>query len=209
MAGHHHHRAGTGLVAAGPFAQQADAVHVRHPDVEQHQVRMQGAAPLAGLRGIRGRHHLVALFGKNFLEKATDVGFVVHDEDSAGAHACALLNSFARTSRRNIALRASSSAGSAIVTRTPPSARFVASTQPACSSTSFFTIARPSPVPFGLLVTYGSKILSTESCGMPGPLSSTMTNTACRSNSSVPRVVTRKTPCSCPSSASTALRMRL
>ncbi len=42
------------------------------------------------------------------------------------------------------------------VTRAPRGATFSSVTRPACSSTIFFTIASPRPVPFALVVTYGS-----------------------------------------------------
>ena len=48
VAGHHHHGHAE-LAARGPFLEQRDAVGVRHPDVEQHQVRARcaraGGAP--------------------------------------------------------------------------------------------------------------------------------------------------------------------
>src|SRR6202044_4002970 len=57
----------------------------------------------------------------------------------------------------------------------PPSfARWPTVTVPPCSTTIFFTMERPSPVPNDLVVKYGSKMRSRRSTGRPGPPSSTM-----------------------------------
>ena len=86
VAGHHDDRA-TGAAALAPFAQQRDAVGVRHPDVQQHEVRATRAALLARRCGVaRGKH------GKTFilegvLHRLADIGFIVDDEDRGRDHA--------------------------------------------------------------------------------------------------------------------------
>jgi len=68
--------------------------------------------------------------------------------------------------------------GNVIVTRAPRGATFAIETSPPCSSTIFFTITRPSPVPRGLLVTYGSKTRFMRFSGNPVPLSVIVKRTA-------------------------------
>ena len=58
---------------------------------------------------------------------------------------------------------------------------------PPCSSTIFFTMASPRPVPLGLLVTYGSNTWPIRSRWKPGPLSSTVIS----ATSASPRVASR------------------
>ena len=55
-----------------------------------------------------------------------------------------------------------------------------ADTAPSCASTVCRAIARPSPVPPGLDVTYGSQMRANCSRGMPHPVSDTATSTASR-----------------------------
>ena len=81
----------------------------------------------------------------------------------------------AARARPPVAERVLSFTGSTTRTRAPPSGRLSASMRPPCSSTIFFTIASPRPVPLGLLVTYGSKTRPSSSRWNPGPLSHTVT----------------------------------
>ena len=61
-----------------------------------------------------------------------------------------------------------------------------ASICPSCASTTLRTIARPRPVPCGLVVKNGLKIRSRSSAAMPGPLSRTSTTTRGGCGSPVP-----------------------
>ncbi len=133
--GQHDHRE-TQHVLLGPFAQQRDAVGVGHPDVQQHEVRLLACAGAARGGGIGRRLDLVAFLGEDLAQQPADVGLVVDDENSRRTHARSLL-----------------AAGSVMEMRAPPCGTFSSSTWPPCSSTIRRTIARPSPVPFGLLVT--------------------------------------------------------
>ena len=62
--------------------------------------------------------------------------------------------------------------GSIIMALDPPSLLFFISIDPLCSSIIFKTIAKPSPVPWLLLVTYGSNIFPRIFSGTPDQLSS-------------------------------------
>ena len=66
VSGHHHHRAVIARVVR-PLAQQRDAVGVRHPDVEQHQVRGTARARSARLGGVGGNLHVVAFLAEDLL----------------------------------------------------------------------------------------------------------------------------------------------
>ena len=128
-----------------PLAQQRDAVHVGHPDVEQHEVGLLARGRAA--RGSRvGRDlDLVALFREDFREQPPDVSLVVDDQNSRRTHAFSLLASARRASR--------ATAGNVMRTLAPPCGALSTSTCPPCSSTIRRTMARPSPVPFGFEVT--------------------------------------------------------
>jgi hypothetical protein len=133
MAGHHHDRHGE-LAARGPFLQKRDAVGVRHPDVEQHQVRTSALAQATRFAGAFGKQHLVPLVGEDLGEQLADSDLVVDDQD--------LRHRYAALAR-----------GSRTLTDAPRLGRFSIATLPWCSSMIFFTIARPRPVPRGLVVT--------------------------------------------------------
>ena len=153
VAGHHDDRAAVGG-GGGPLAQQTDAVDIRHPDVEQHQVRRLPRARGARLRGVRGDVHLVALLGEDLLQQTADVRLVIDYQDVWTTHARSLRNWCPCVrARAPVADRVLSFTGSTTRTRAPPSGRLSASMRPPCSSTIFFTMASPRPVPFGLLVT--------------------------------------------------------
>src|SRR5262249_45800686 len=73
---------------------------------------------------------------------------------------------------RTHAADASSGSASSKVMPTPPAPR-AAATPPPCASTVRFTMASPSPVPFGLSEKKGSKSRGSASGGRPAPLSLT------------------------------------
>src|SRR5690606_29140704 len=98
------------------------------------------------------------LVRENFLDQRPDVGLVVHHQHMCRAHALSLRFSMRLGDMAINASRADSLSGNRMRIIAPPCGRFSASMVPACSSTSFFTIASPSPVPRGFVVTYGSKI---------------------------------------------------
>ena len=71
-------------------------------------------------------------------------------------------------------------AGKRTLSLAPPSGLREAEMVPPCSTTIFFTIASPRPVPSVRVVTYGSNTASRRSSGIPGPLSSTSSTTTRR-----------------------------
>ena len=157
----------TGIVsspAARPLLEQRDAVGVGHPDVEQHEV---GARALARRRArfarVLGQPHLVAFVAQDLRQQLADAHFVVDDQDLVHIGECIRvirpLTCSARAPLRSATL---------CVTRAPRGLTFAIVTAPPCSSTIFFTMARPRPVPFGLLVTYGSKTRFMRSSEKPG-----------------------------------------
>src|SRR5262245_58398635 len=128
-----------------PLAQQRDAVHVGHPDVEQYEVGLLARRGAARGRRVGGNLDLVAFLREDLREQAADVGLVVDDQNSLRAHAFSLLASARRASR--------AVAGNVIRTRAPPCGELSTSTAPPCSSTMRRTIASPRPVPLGFEVT--------------------------------------------------------
>ena len=124
-----------------PFAQQADAVGIGHPDVEEDELRFIALVQLAGFFGVGGGVGGVAFVAEDVGEGVEDAGFVVDDEDvgSGAGHVWGL---------------AGWVAGRVMVILAPPSSRlWPALMVPSCSCTIFLTMARPRPVPLGLLVT--------------------------------------------------------
>jgi len=75
-----------------PFAQQRDAIDVRHPDVEQHEVGDLTRARGACLCSVGRDIHLVALLGQDLLQQAADVRLVVDHQNVWTAHALSLRN---------------------------------------------------------------------------------------------------------------------
>lgn len=125
-----------------PFAQEADAVGVGHPDVEQDELGFVLEVFLACFFGVGGGVGEVAFVAEDVGEGIEDAGFVVDDEDfGAGVvvvHGVVL-----------VVVR-----GRVMVILAPPRSRlWPALMVPSCSCTIFLTMARPRPVPLGLLVT--------------------------------------------------------
>src|SRR3954465_10497399 len=88
--------------------------------------------------------------------------FVVDDQDLAHVPTCMVMR---------IPVVFAGAAGSKIVTLAPPETSLATVILPLCSSTIFLTMASPNPVPFDLVVTYGSNTRPITVSGKPGPLS--------------------------------------
>ena len=91
MTGHHHdgHRQ---LAGGAPFAQQRNAVGVRHPDIEQHERRLHPQPIRARLAGVLGERDPVALVLQDLGEELANADFVVDDQDVlAGVMICVIL----------------------------------------------------------------------------------------------------------------------
>ena len=91
VTGHHDNGAAVGEPGR-PLAQQRDAIDVRHPDVEQHEVGDLTRARGACLCSVGRYIHLVALLGEDLLQQAADVRLVVDHENVWTAHALSLRN---------------------------------------------------------------------------------------------------------------------
>jgi hypothetical protein len=61
-----------------PLIEQGDAVHVRHPDVQQHQVGARTLTRGSRLAGVLGQLHGVALVGQDLRQERPDAEFVIH-----------------------------------------------------------------------------------------------------------------------------------
>src|SRR5690606_16878712 len=116
----------------------------------QHQIRSPLAARLARGGAVGGHGDLVALVLEDLLHQRADIGLVVDDQDVSVAHAPASIFSCLILSLSGLA--ASGTLGMRTTTSAPGSA-LRALIRPLCSSTIFLTMAMPSPVPLGLVVT--------------------------------------------------------
>ena len=76
VAGHHHHRH-VQQAARRPFLEQRDAIRIRHPDVEQHQVGAHLAADPARFGGVLGQRDAVPLVGQDLREKFANAHFII------------------------------------------------------------------------------------------------------------------------------------
>jgi hypothetical protein len=105
VAGHHDDRHGQQPIAL-PFLEQGDAIGVRHPDIEQHQVGGSGGAGFACLLRVFGKLDRVTFIAQNFREELADAHFIINYEyvrhlmcllqlqpDKRSDSTCALLNS--------------------------------------------------------------------------------------------------------------------
>ena len=128
---HHHH--GLGAQALGLAQHVETGGPVAEREVGQHEVEALLGQPRERLVARAGEQHLVAGAAEQPRERELD-GALVFDDQDAGLHASA--SSSARW-RGNTATNSA-----------PPPGRAAASIVPPCASTSFFTIARPRPVPF-------------------------------------------------------------
>jgi len=80
MSRHHDDRHGE-LATARPFLEQRHAVSIRHPDIEQHQVRASLRSKGTCRLGVFRQVHVIALIGEDFRQQFTNAHFVVHDEN--------------------------------------------------------------------------------------------------------------------------------
>src|SRR4030066_1412420 len=140
---------------------QIDAVAIRQAHVGQAQVKFELFEQLVRLLDILCRARLEIHAPKGEFQKFADVGLVIHDQDLIFAHnvpTASSAHSSARTkvTRKRLPIPLSPGKGSS---RAP------------LLSHSSLAMYRPRPVPLGVVVKNGSKILSTISAGMPLPQS--------------------------------------
>src|SRR5205823_10571111 len=163
VAGDHDHRR---LRTHAPqLGQRLEAVHARHPDVEEHEIGRLVGDHAHGLLAAAGRAHPVALVLEHGAEGGLDGRFVVDDQDVLAGHPQASTGAGARVT------------GTSMTKRVPEG--WLSSTRmvPPCSLTISLTIGRPRPMPFTFVEKYGTNSLSRSSLGMPGPVSATMSRT--------------------------------
>jgi DNA-binding response OmpR family regulator len=77
---HHHHRH-VQVPAGVPLLEQRDAVHVGHPDVQQHEVGALALAQQPRLRGVLRQLDAVTFVGQDFLQEGSDAHFVIDDKN--------------------------------------------------------------------------------------------------------------------------------
>jgi hypothetical protein len=86
VAGHHDHRARRERAGLGPFAQQADAVGARHPDIEQGDIWMIAQPNGPRLDRVGGDKHGISFVLQDFLDGIADVRLVVDYQDRCAGH---------------------------------------------------------------------------------------------------------------------------
>jgi hypothetical protein len=77
---HHDHRHRQ-LAGGAPLLEQADAIDVGHPDVEQHEVGPHLLARGARLRRVLGHLDRMTFVGQDLRQQRADADFVIDDED--------------------------------------------------------------------------------------------------------------------------------
>src|SRR5262245_23549985 len=156
--GRHDHHREIGVLDL-ELAQEGDPVHAGQAPVREHQVHVLGLEGIERLLAALHRHHLVAAQLEGPM-KRPEKHFVVVDQeqplfhDPPPARGCAI-----------------PTAGSEMRTRVPRPGELSRVMSPLWRSTIFLTMAMPRPVPEGLVVKKGRKILSRSSGPMPTPLS--------------------------------------
>ena len=81
LGGEHDHR---GLVVLPDLLEHRPAVHYRQHDVQQHQLRVEGAEQLHPLAAVPGHRCLKALLLQIEVEKLGNIGVVFHNQDLPG-----------------------------------------------------------------------------------------------------------------------------
>ena len=83
--GHHDNRAGQATIFR-PFAQQRNAVHILHPDVEQNKVRAPRTPGLARRFTVLGRSHGITLVLEDIPHQGTNVRLVINNQNMPTRH---------------------------------------------------------------------------------------------------------------------------
>src|SRR5690606_34332141 len=70
----------------GPLLEQRDAVGIRHPDIQQDQVRTPRTAGALGALRVFRDAHFITLVLKDLAHEVADLRFVVHNQDVVSRH---------------------------------------------------------------------------------------------------------------------------
>ena len=79
MTRHHHDRADQ-IICIRPLAQQRDAIGIRHPDIEQDQIKLSLRPRGPCLARICSYGYAIAFVAENVGNQCPDVVFVIHDK---------------------------------------------------------------------------------------------------------------------------------
>ena len=85
VTGHHDDRSAE-RTAFGPLLQQRDSISIRHPDIEEDQIRAPDPTRVAGLGRILGDGHLESFVLQDLLEEDADIRLVVDHQDLLITH---------------------------------------------------------------------------------------------------------------------------
>ena len=77
-----HHDDGHGQqTGRGPLFEQGDAIGVRHPDVEQNQIRAKAGTDLSRLRSVLRKFNGMPFIVENFREQVPDTQLVIDHQN--------------------------------------------------------------------------------------------------------------------------------
>ena len=76
---------GCGLIVP-PFSQQSDAVSIRHPDVEKHQIGRVTGIPSSRFGCVGGDRYLIPFVLENIADDLPNIRFVVNNQNLVGSH---------------------------------------------------------------------------------------------------------------------------
>ena len=208
--GHQNHR--HSRVDCSEFLKQVEPALVRQSNIEQRDIRSLRLKRLQSCASIRRRDDLHLRRRKTTLDHIQDVRFVI-DDQNFGMHEgifswqrCAVGSQFVIAAR----------CGSQMEKAAPVPATLVTVMEPSWASTMRRQMARPRPVPLSFVVANGSKIFSSDSGGIPGPLSTTSIKIPASFRESDPlgsvnrsRTETRRCPCGCKASRAFSNRFKM
>ena len=77
----HHDDRHVQVTGSMPLLEQGNAIHIRHPDIEQDEIRPQFIPDATCRPGMFGQTNVVTLVDQNFREQFTNTDFVVNDQN--------------------------------------------------------------------------------------------------------------------------------
>ena len=76
---------GCGLIFP-PFSQQSDAISIRHPDVEKHEIGRVTGIPGSRFGCVGGDRYLIPFVLENIANDLPNIRFVVNNQNRLGSH---------------------------------------------------------------------------------------------------------------------------